>query len=339
MNDLDIVTGEISNMLLSESMEAITTIVKETYVMHEKQLTINPPSSTLRLSEDIADRAIALPACILATEGKEPAVGMKWISSRTSNPSRGLRRAYGQIILNSFDTGLPLALIEGSNISAYRTAASAALGANILLEESEKSQRHTLGIVGAGFIAACTVAFLVKSGIIIKEIIIFDISKKAVEMFSSNLRGFLPGWAFEIALSESPVTVVKNSSLVIFATTSSTPYFKDLDSIAHKPVILHLSLRDLLPELLEECTNLVDDLKESSRSGTSLGEAIKRDSKIGNIYSIGEAINNSQRFSSNRCRVFSPYGLGILDLALANHVLDLARTRSLTKRISNFTVQ
>src|SRR5439155_951534 len=76
-----------------------------------------------------------------------PVAGIKWIASFPGNLASGLPRASAVIVLNSMDTGRPVALLEGARISAARTAASAALAAAAIA-----GAPASIGLVGCGVI-------------------------------------------------------------------------------------------------------------------------------------------------------------------------------------------
>src|SRR5262249_5951900 len=99
-------------------------------------------------------RFIAMPAYLA-----EPfrVAGIKWISGFPANIDRGLARASGILVLNSVETGIPLAVMDCTAVSAWRTAAVAALAFDLLAPPVPR----TVGILGAGPIARAILQALV----------------------------------------------------------------------------------------------------------------------------------------------------------------------------------
>src|SRR5579859_2389376 len=85
-------------------------------------------------------------ALFAAIGGPVRAMGMKWIGSFPANRERGLPRASALIILNCPDTGMPVAVMDGTLISAMRTGAMTALGVRYLAPRKTRK----IGVVGAG---------------------------------------------------------------------------------------------------------------------------------------------------------------------------------------------
>lgn len=84
----------------------------------------------------------AMPAVIAA----QKAAGMKWVSGYPENSQRGLPYIAGVVILNDFETGMPLAVMDCTWITAKRTGAATALAAKHLARADSSS----VGILGCG---------------------------------------------------------------------------------------------------------------------------------------------------------------------------------------------
>ena len=92
---------------------------------------------------------------------------------------------------------------------------------------------------------------------------------------------------------------------------------------AHNPVVLHVSLRDLAPEILLASTNVVDDIEHCLKANTSphLVEQItgNRDFLAG---TLAEVMDGRVTVPADRPVIFSPFGFGVLDLAVGKYVYD-----------------
>ena len=91
----------------------------------------------------------------------------------------------------------------------------------------------------------------------------------------------------------------------------------------HHPLVLHVSLRDLAPEILLASTNIVDDVEHCLKANTSphLVEQLtgSRDFLAG---TLDEVMAGRVTVPADRPVVFSPFGLGVLDLAVGKYVYD-----------------
>ena len=87
--------------------------------------------------------------------------------------------------------------------------------------------------------------------------------------------------------------------------------------------MLHVSLRDLAPQIVLGATNIVDDVEHCLKADTSphLAEQLtgNRDFLTG---TLDDVMTGRVTLPTNRPIVFSPFGLGVLDLAVGKHVYD-----------------
>jgi len=117
--------------------------------------------------------------------------------------------------------------------------------------------------------------------------------------------------------------LIRSSDLVVVATVATQPHITDPVLFNHHPVVLHVSLRDLAPEILLTATNIVDDIEHCQQANTSthLAEQLtgSRDFLDG---TLDDVIAGRVLVPADRTVVFSPFGLGVLDLAVGKFVYD-----------------
>jgi 2,3-diaminopropionate biosynthesis protein SbnB len=294
----------------------IVELIEATYRLHGAGDSVNPPSYFLRFPDRPSSRIIALPASI---GGQVQVDGLKWVSSFPENVAAGVPRASAVLILNDHDTGYPFACLESSIISASRTAASAALAADRLSRGRRRPTR--VGFFGAGLIARYIHTFLAGTGWSFDEIGVHDLSADS----AAGFRGYLEqsGTVGRITVHDSAEQLIRSSDLVVFATVAGQPHVSDLSWFEHNPLVLHVSLRDLAPEIVLASTNIVDDIEHCLKADTSphLAEQLtgNRDFLHG---TLDDVMAGRVTVPADRPVVFSPFGLGVLDLAVGKYVYD-----------------
>jgi ornithine cyclodeaminase len=290
--------------------------VETAYRLHAAGDAVNPDSYFLRFPDKPNARIIALPAHLGGTVQKS---GIKWISSFPDNRAHNLARASAVLILNDADTGYPVACIESALISATRTAASAALAAEHI---AINPRQGNLGIVGTGVIARTTVEWLLFRGWRFRRVNLYDLDQKEADRFSRWMRD---RHDVQVDVLDSLEDTVADSSLLLFTTTAAEPYLSDERLFRHCPTVLHLSLRDICVNIILGSQNIVDDVDHCLKANTSLHLAEKatgnRAFVAGNLVNV---LDKELRPDPRKPRIFSPFGLGVLDLAVGNLVLEKA---------------
>ncbi len=323
-----VVNGSTVKDIIEGNKQSIFDAVEAAYKLHDDGETINPDSYFLRYPNRPNSRIIALPAHV---GGEFQKSGIKWISSFPDNTTNNLARASAVLILNDAETGYPLACLEASLISSTRTAASAALAAEHLAPEPFTG---TLGVIGTGVIARATVEWLLFRGWQFDKVSLFDLNREDAIRFGA----WLATEHNVIAdVQETLEETVSSSSLVVFTTTAGQPYLRDEGIFEHKPTVLHLSLRDIGENVILESQNIVDDVDHCLKAGTSLHlteiETGNRDFVAG---TLADVLKRKVQPDPDRTRIFSPFGLGVLDIAVGHLVLETAKTSGAASPVSDF---
>lgn len=311
-----VIPGAQVQQVLQGREKEIIDLVEATYVTHGMGDSVNPPSYFLQFPDRPTSRIIALPASV---GGDSRVDGLKWISSFPQNVQSGIPRASAVLILNDHDTGYPFACLESSIISATRTAASAALAADWLSRDRGRPTR--VGFVGLGLIARYISTFLAAAGWSFDEIGLHDLSAESASGFRDYLEQ--SGSACPITVHDDADDLIRSSDLVVFATVAGEPYIGDLASFAHNPLVLHVSLRDLSPEIILASTNVVDDVEHCLKANTSPHLAEQQTGNREFLHgTLTDVMADPNPLPSDRPLVFSPFGLGVLDLAVGKYVYD-----------------
>jgi 2,3-diaminopropionate biosynthesis protein SbnB len=311
-----VISGAQAQCVLHGRENQIVALVEATYRLHSEGDSVNPPSYLMYFPDRPSARMIALPASI---GGGVRVDGLTWISNFPGNVATGLPRTSAVLILNDHDTGYPFACLESSIIGVTRTAASAALAASWL----SRCRRHPAraGFVGTGLVARYIHTFLVSTGWSFEEVGIHDTSAGAVSGFREYLER--TGAGGRIAVHSDIGALIRSSDLVVFATLSRRPYVHEVSWFAHGPLVLHVSLRDLAPEVVLASANIVDDVEHSLIGRTSLRLAERlsgnRDFLNG---TLADVMAGRVRLPRDGPMIFSPFGLGVLDLAVGKYVYD-----------------
>lgn len=326
MFEFDLVPGPAVHEILTGSRPAVLDVVKQTYLDHEAGQSVNPDSYFLRFPEKPDARIIALPS-FLGSDVQ--LVGIKWISSFPSNTKKSIPRASALLILNDYETGYPIACLEAAQISAARTAASAAVAAAALRPGGYRGTR--VAVIGAGIIARNVCEYLKAAGCTPDAYVVHDLHAESGQALVAHLKD---GLGEDAGFTEDLDTALQADTLV-FATTAGTPY-------VHTPfkpgqLVLNLSLRDLAPEVILAASNIFDDVEHCMKAGTSphLAEQATggREFVTGTLAGV---LSGEVTLPDNRPVVFSPFGLGILDLALGAFVHQRARAAGTALAVRDF---
>ncbi|RLK09861.1 ornithine cyclodeaminase [Micromonospora sp. M71_S20] len=316
--------GEV-RQILADREDAVLDAVRRAYVLHARGRTVLPHSVFLRFPEDARNRIIGLPAYL---GDDSPVAGMKWISSFPGNIDRGLARASAAIVVNSMADGHPVALIEGSTISARRTAASAALAAGALAPPAVG-----VSLIGCGVINFEVLRFLRAALPGLTEVTLFDLDAGRAAAFARRCAR----WDLKVSVAADVEEALGAHPLVCLATTAGVPHL----GLAHcRPgaLVLHLSLRDIFPADIRTAVNVVDDADHVCRAATSLHLAEQESGDRDFIAAgIGEILGGAGwRHDPERVTVYSPFGLGVLDLAVAELVRRAAERDGVGTRLPDF---
>ena len=312
-----VISGAQVQQALQGREKEIVELVEATYRLHGAGDSVNPPSYFLRFPDRPSARIIALPASI---GGQVRVDGLKWISSFPENVAAGHPAGVGGADPQRPRHRLPVRL--PGELDHQRHQDGGVGGAGRGLAQPRPAPPDAGRVRRDGPDRPLHPHLPGRHRLVVRR----DRRARPVRRQRGRLPR-LPGRS-RAPPAGSPCTtsaeeLIRSSDLVVFATVAAEPHVHDVSWFAHNPVVLHVSLRDLAPEILLASTNIVDDVEHCLKANTSphLAEQLtgSRDFLAG---TLADVMDGRVTVPTDRPVVFSPFGLGVLDLAVGKYVYD-----------------
>jgi len=145
----------------------------------------------------------AMPAYIPALH----AAGIKWVGGYPANQGRGLPYISGLLILNDDQTGLPLAVMDCTWITAWRTGAATALSARYLARpDADTASILACGVQGRTNLQALAALFP------LTRAYAYDVDRSRQDRFAADMSARL---GIEVTGVDDPRTAVIAADLVV----------------------------------------------------------------------------------------------------------------------------
>lgn len=147
----------------------------------------------------------AMPAYIPALQ----AIGLKWVSGYPQNTDRGLPYISGLLVLNDDDTGLPLAVMDCTWITAKRTGAATALAARYLA----RPESAVVGVLGCGVQGRSNVEAL-RTLFPLLRVMAYDRKLESALRYADDVE---EKWGLDVRVVQTPREAVTGCDLVVTA--------------------------------------------------------------------------------------------------------------------------
>lgn len=256
-------------------------------------------------------------------------IGTKIASGYYDNHKLGLPPGVAVIVLMDLKTSMPIAIMDGTHITAYRTGAAGAVAASVLARKNSK----TVGIVGAGTQGRMQVLAL-RELFKIEEVRAWDLVGEIAERYAKEMSEDL---GIDVNSFIDIEDVVRGADIVVTVTPSR-------EALVKKEWIgegVHINAigadgpgkQELEPQIVAMADKVVvDSLSQCRRIGEiqhALGQKLITENdvhaEIGQIL-IGE---KSERETDSEITLFDSTGLAAQDIAAAYVVYKEAKEKGL----------
>jgi len=280
-------------------------------------------------SEQSNGRYMSMPGFL---GGKINIAGNKWFGGNPSNPFKlKMPRSSGVLVLNNTTSNYPIAIMDGTLISAMRTGAIAGVGAKYLANQDSE----VIGLIGAGVIMRTVIMALKEVVKNIREVRLYDKNKERMDRFVSEMAGEL---SINLRAADSTQECVEGADIFVSAITSNTPVVKN-EWVSNGSFYSHMGSYECEFDVISNSNKIVVDSWEAviNREVSTIG--MMHEAGLLNreqIYAeMGEIVNGKKPGRERRDEriVFGPIGLVLYDLALGKRIYEKAKELKLGKEL------
>jgi len=256
-------------------------------------------------------------------------IGAKVVTYYKNNRAKHGRPALsGTIILNDLNDGRPLAILDGTYITAARTGAAGAVAAKYLSRENSAG----VGVIGAGTQGRYQISALneVRK---IESVRIYDINAESAAEYVKEMRQNYP---FKFEQAKTPREAVQGSDIIITVTPSTEPIVFDewITDGVHINAIGADSpgKQELDPKIVARAKVIVDSVNQCIGRGeiqTAIREGMLRKETI--YAELADIVlgRKKGRVNSQEITLFDATGLAVQDITTAYTVYTLARKKGI----------
>jgi alanine dehydrogenase len=260
--------------------------------------------------------------------------GVKIVNVHPDNPKSGLPTVMALVILNSTQTGAPLAIMDGTYLTDMRTGAAGGVAVKHLARRNSK----TVGFVGTGN-QARTQLLAINEIIDIHEIKATSASEKQTLAFKDEMEIEIE---CEITVKNT-IKEVCDCDILVTTTPSREPIVMD-EWICEGTHINAIGAdapgkEEIDPRILKRARIVVDDIGQASHSGeinVPFSKGVLTENDI--FCELGEVITGKKkaRTSDSDITVFDSTGLAIQDVVTANMVYQKALKANMGIKLQQF---
>jgi ornithine cyclodeaminase/alanine dehydrogenase-like protein (mu-crystallin family) len=219
---------------------------------------------------------------------------------------------------------VPLAVVDSGILSARRTAAVSAC----FLQQCEAwlSGSFRVGLIGCGPIGQMHLQMLhALYGERVQEFVVYDVSEETCKRFCETAER----QQMKVKRCASWQEVYEQADVVLTCTASSERYV-DIEPPRKGKILLHISLRDYKPHVLEQIPLMVvDRWDEVCREGTDIELWYRKYGGVKErVQEWPERMDAKLWHDMAAARatvMFSPMGMAVYDIAIAEYYYRLAQ--------------
>ncbi|MBN1266169.1 MAG: ornithine cyclodeaminase family protein [Anaerolineales bacterium] len=301
---------------------------EKTFRMFGSDELIQPVKPMIMLP-DAYNRRYLMVAMPVMMKGDVNQAGIKWAAESKDNAERGdLPYGIDVILLHDVERAIPLAIMDGSLITAMRTGAAAGVAAKYLAREDSE----VVGLVGAGVIGRTALEAIGLSVPNVKEFRIFDLNPEKSRRLQKD---FSDRW--NIVIADSLESALSEADIISTQTTTTSPFIK-AEWVRKGTFFAQVGANEAEPEVHLQADHVVVDEIEMVKRYESVPHRLMVEGKLleENMAHLSDVLlgKAAGRTADSDRVVFLSHGMGSLDINVASAIYENARDRGLGQTLA-----
>lgn len=236
----------------------------------------------------------------------------KLVSVFPENLKRKEPMIYGSVVLNDGKSGKPLAVMDGSKLTAMRTAAVGSVGIKYLAPD----HAEVLGVIGLGIQGFHQALFACQERPI-RQLRILDRTMAIMERFKKRFNAFYK--EIEVIPCRNAIELCKTSQIIITATGSKKPVIPNAKACWYGKTIIGIGsykpdMREIPNKVFSNLNQVyVDTIHGIKETGDLLDPLQKKIIELNQVIPISDLILKKGEVQGET-RLFKSVGMAAFDL-------------------------
>ncbi len=309
-------------------MPQVLQAMESVFRLHGQGQVENPTKTIMHLEgTDWKSSFISMPVYV---GGEVDVAGVKWAAESQQNSKTGdLPMGIDILVLSDPKTVCPVAIMDGTLITALRTAAAT----GVALKYLANPEAAVAAVIGAGVIGQTNLMMLKAVFPGLQQVKVYDLNAAKAAALAADYAGVYP----EVAASESPEAAIVDADVVITATTARQPFVK-AEWLKTGSTYAQVGSSEAEDEVILQADRIVvDDWATTKHYAHTAFHRLYQagqltDGEVTNLRQIvaGQA---PARQNPQEKILFDSFGMGCEDLVVAHHLYKIASAAGIGQKL------
>jgi ornithine cyclodeaminase/alanine dehydrogenase-like protein (mu-crystallin family) len=265
-------------------------------------------------------------------------IGTKILSLFPENQGKQLPLIYGLMMLNDYETGRPIAILDAQTLTALRTGAVGGVGMRHFAYHDSES----VGVVGCGVQGFHQILYACELRPI-KNIYLYDVYNKDLSDYIKRLKQALSHHNPEIKVCNDTVELLQQSQIIITTSPATEPVFPNQPELLEGKCFIAIgswkpNMRELPDAIWQVADYVYTELPYACEESGDLSQPLKKGIlHMDRVKYMGDYLARKaagETIQLGKTRYFKSVGMGLFDLLTANLIYQKALAKGIGQKIN-----